>query len=197
MNKNRVIGLMGSSGSGKSTVAKYLRGKGAAVIDVDEVSHRICEPGQPGLAAVKERFSPYFFNDDGTLNRRRLGRVVFSDKKELRKLEDALHPIIIKLVKEELDNTQSDIIALDCALLVRTGLIHLVDEAWLVKADTDTKINRICGRDGLPMDQALNRLRNQASDDELMQHADKIIMNDGPIEMLLEQIEDCLDEPKG
>jgi dephospho-CoA kinase len=194
MNKNRIIGLMGSSGSGKSTVAKYLQDKGAHIIDADEVSHRICEPGQPGLAAVKERFDPYFFNDDGSLNRRRLGRVVFSDKKELRKLEDVLHPLIIRQVREELDNAQADLIILDCALLARTGLIHMVDETWLVKADTDTKINRICGRDGIPLDQALNRLRNQASDDSLMQRADKIIVNDGSLEMLLEQVEDFLNE---
>jgi dephospho-CoA kinase len=183
---------MGNSGSGKSTVAAYLREKGAYIIDADDVSHRVCEPGRPGLAAVKERFEPYFFNDDGTLNRRRMGRHVFADKRELRKLEDILHPIILKTVKEELDATREEMVVIDCALLVKTGLFHLTDEVWLVKADMDTKLNRICGRDGIPYDQAINRLRNQQSDDEMMQFADKIIMNDGTEAMLLEQVEECL-----
>jgi len=192
MNSKRIIGLMGSSGSGKSTVANHLREKGAVVVDADKISHQVCEPGQPGLAAVKERFDAYFFNDDGSLNRWRLGRVVFSDEKELRKLEDALHPIIIKNVKEQLSNAATDLVVLDCAILVKMGLVHVVDETWLIKADTDTKINRICGRDGIPLEQALNMLRNQASDDSLIQHADKIIVNDSTLDMLLEQVEDCL-----
>lgn len=190
---NKVIGLMGNSGSGKSTVAKYLKERGAHIVDADEISHEVCEPGQPGLAAVRERFAPYFFNDDGTLNRRRMGRVVFADKRELRKLEDVLHPIILKRVKERLDGLKNEeLVVIDCALLVKTGLVHMVDEVWLVKADTDTKINRICGRDGITSDQAMNRLRNQESDDEMVRHADVIILNDGPVSMLLDQVEEYL-----
>ena len=188
----RIIGLMGNSGSGKSTVAKYLREKGAQVIDADEVGREVCEPGQPGLAAVKERFEPYFFNDDGTLNRKRMGRHVFANKRELRKLEDILHPIILRQVKAEMDASQDGLVVIDCALLVKTGLFHLADEVWLVKAELDTKINRICERDGIPHDQAINRLRNQESDDEMMQFADKILVNDGSREMLLEQVEEYL-----
>lgn len=186
----QVIGLVGNSGSGKSSVADYLKNKGAFIIDADEVSHELCEPGQPGLAAVKERFEPYFFNDDGTLNRRRMGRHVFADKKELRKLEDVLHPLIVRRVKELVDNSGDDIVVIDCALLVKTGLYHLVDTVWLVKADMDTKIERICSRDGIPYDQAMNRLRNQENDDEMMQYADVIIMNNGSKDMLLEQVEE-------
>jgi len=190
---NKVIGLMGNSGSGKSTVARYLEEKGAYVIDADEISHEVCEPGQPGLAAVKERFAPYFFNDDGSLNRRRLGRVVFEDKRELRKLEDILHPLILKRVKELMEeHKDEDLIVIDCALLVKTGLSYMADEVWLVKADMDTKINRICARDNLTFEQATNRLRSQESDDDMVRHADYILMNDGTKEMLIEQAEEYL-----
>lgn len=189
----RVIGLMGNSGSGKSTVANYLRDqKGALIIDADEVSHAICEPGQPGLEAVKERFDPYFFNDDGTLNRKRMGRVVFADKKKLRLLEDALHPIVMKVVQEILQTTDAELVVLDSAILSRTGLYHLVDEAWLVKAEMDTKLNRITSRDGISYEDAMNRLRSQQSDDEMMRYAHKILMNDGPEELLIEQVEEYL-----
>lgn len=190
---SKIIGLMGNSGSGKSTVADYLKSKGAYVIDADEISHEVCELGQPGLAAVKARFEPYFFNDDGSLNRRRMGRVVFSDKEQLRRLEEALHPIIKERVRKELNEEKDyDLIVVDCALLVKTGLNELVDEVWLVKADADTKINRICSRDNLGYEEALNRLRNQDSDDELMRHSDIIIENIGTMEELLNQVDENL-----
>ncbi len=190
---SRVIGLMGNSGSGKSTVATYMKEKGAYIIDADEVSHKICEPGQPGLAAVKERFDPYFFNEDGSLNRKRMGRHVFADKAELRKLEDVLHPIILMEVKKELAKRKDEeLIVIDCALLVKTGLYHFADEVWHVKAETDTKIERICSRDNIPYDQALNRLRNQMPDEELMRYADVVLMNDGTKEMILEQVREFL-----
>lgn len=190
---SKVIGLMGNSGSGKSTVADYLKSKGAYVIDADEISHQVCELGEPGLAAVKARFEPYFFNDDGTLNRRRMGRVVFSDKSQLRRLEEALHPIIKDRVRQKIaEEKDFDLIVVDCALLIKTGLNELADEIWLVKADADTKINRICSRDKLGFEDALNRLRNQESDDELMRHADIIIENTGTLEDLLNQVEQHL-----
>ncbi|MDL2237276.1 dephospho-CoA kinase [Christensenellaceae bacterium OttesenSCG-928-K19] len=189
---NRIIGLMGNSGSGKSTVADYLKAKSAYIIDADEVSHRICEVGQPGLAAVKERFDPYFFNEDGSLNRRRMGRFVFANKAELRKLEDVLHPIILQEVKRELKEHKESIVVIDCALLIKTNLYLLADEVWLVKAETDTKIERICGRDHIPYDQALNRLRNQMPDSEMLRYADVVLMNDGSKEMLLEQVDEYL-----
>ncbi len=188
----KIIGLMGNSGSGKSTVAKYLRERGANIIDADDVSHEVCEPGKPGLEQVKERFDSYFFNDDGSLNRRRLGRHVFADKKELRKLEDVLHPIIMMEVKRRMDSATEELVVIDCALLVKMGLHHLVDEVWLVKADTDTKINRICGRDGIPFDQAMSRLRNQEPDDDMIQYADCVIMNNGSKQQLLEQVEEYI-----
>ncbi len=192
----KIIGLMGNSGSGKSTVAKYLRQKGAYVIDADQISHDVCEVGQEGLAAVKEQFDGYFFNEDGSLNRRRLGRHVFANKKELEKLEGILHPIINKKVDEMLKNTKDELIIVDCALLVKTGLYKLAHEVWLVKADVDTKINRICARDNIPMEQALQRLRNQYSEDILVRYSHKIILNDGSAEMLYAQIEDLLNETK-
>lgn len=190
---SKIIGLMGNSGSGKSTVADYLKSKGALIIDADEISHQVCELGQPGLAAVKARFEPYFFNDDGSLNRRRMGRVVFSDKTQLRRLEEALHPIIKEKVHQKLENENNfDLIVVDCALLVKTGLNELVDEVWLVKADPDTKINRICSRDNISFEDALNRLRNQDSDEELMRHSDIIIENTGTMEELLSQVDSNL-----
>lgn len=190
---SRIIGLVGNSGAGKSTVAEYLRKKGAYIIDADEISHRVCEPGQEGLKAIKERFGPYFFNDDGTLNRRRMSRVVFTNRTELQRLEDALHPIILKRVQEEIaNNSDKDIVVLDCALLIKTGLTRLVDEVWLIKADINIKLRRICNRDNIPVSMAMDRLKNQEPDDELMRHADVILENTGDEAMLLEQVEEYL-----
>ncbi len=187
---NRVIGLMGNSGSGKSTVARHLQQKGAYIIDADAISHEVCEIGQPGYVAVKKCFDPYFFNDDGTLNRRRLGRHVFANKVELRKLEEILHPIIIERVRERAALRKDGVVVVDCALLVQTGLNNLTDEVWLVTASEDTKLNRICSRDHISYEQALNRIRNQVPDAELMKYADQVLVNDGTEQALLAQVEE-------
>ncbi|MEF9863574.1 MAG: dephospho-CoA kinase [Christensenellaceae bacterium] len=187
-----IIGLMGNSGSGKSTVAQYLKEKGAYIIDADKIAHEICDVGQEGHKAVKAAFEPYFFNDDGSLNRHRMGMYVFANKEELKRLESVLHPIVIKRVKEQLHAAHEDLIVVDCALLVKTGLYKVVEEVWLVRASDDTKIERICKRDQIPMEQALNRLRNQLDEGVLMGYAQKIIVNEGTKEQLLEQVEEFL-----
>ncbi len=187
----KIIGLMGNSGAGKSSVAKYLAKKGAKIIDADEISHEICEKGEPGYVAVKENFDTYFFNDDETLNRRRLGRHVFANKSALQKLENILHPIIVKKVEEEVASSEYEVTIVDCALLVRTGLYLLVDEVWIVTATEDTKLNRICARDNISFEQALNRLRNQTPDSELMKYAQTVIVNDGTQAQLYEQVEEA------
>lgn len=190
----RIIGLMGNSGSGKSTVAEYLREKGAEIVDADEISHQLCELGQPGLVAIKKAFEPYYFNDDGSLNRKRLGRLVFADPNQLEKLESILHPLIKKRLEQEIKKAKSDIVIVDCALLTKVGLHNDVDEVWLVMSDVDHKISRIMQRDGISVEDAVNRLKSQEEEVSLTRYADRVIHNNGTQEEVYRQVEEYLND---
>jgi len=187
----RVIGLMGNSGSGKSMIARYLEQKGAHIIDADEVSHDLCRLGQPGLAAIREAFDPMYFNEDGSLNRKRLGKWVFTDKAALQRLEAILHPMILERMKEQLAEADG-LVVIDCALLDKMGLLELVDEVWLVMADFDQKLSRIMERDGLSAKEAADRLQNQTEESILAGRADRIIQNGGMPEDVYRQVEEYL-----
>lgn len=189
----RIIGLMGNSGSGKSLIAEYLKGKGAQIIDADQVSHDLCQPGQPGLTAVKEAFPPMYFNDDGTLSRKRLGRLVFADQAALQKLESILHPMIIERLREEIDKADG-LVVIDCALLYKMGLHDLVDEVWLVMANFNQKLARIMDRDGLSAKEAADRLQSQMDETIMAGYADKIIHNEGVPEDVYRQVEEYLND---
>ncbi|MGI6153761.1 MAG: dephospho-CoA kinase [Christensenellaceae bacterium] len=187
-----IIGLMGNSGAGKSQVAEYLKEKGALIIDADELSREVCGLGQPGLKKLQEIFEPYFFNDDGSMNRKRMGRYVFANPAELKKLESVIHPIVWKRVEEEIARPDHDLKVIDSAILIKSGLNKLTDEVWLVMADLDKKLDRISTRDGITVEEAMNRLKNQNDETILTRYADKIIDNNGTHEQLIAQVEEYL-----
>lgn len=184
----RTIGLVGNSGAGKSTVARYLEELGADIIDADRISHELCEIGQPGHAAVRETFGNGFFRGDGTLNRRTLGAYVFEDKDALEQLNAILHPLVLYEVRRKREVSTKDVVVVDCALLVDAGLVTDVDEVWLVSAGEGRKKKRILKRDGIDERHAENRLKNQMREEELKEHADVVIENDGTLEQLKKQI---------
>ncbi len=189
----RIIGLMGNSGSGKSTIAAYLKKLGAHIVDADEIAHHVCDRGQPCLKAVRKAFGDSFFLEDGSLNRRLLGSYVFQHPAELKRLEALLHPLILEKTQQQMDAYPDGIVVVDCALLVQTGLHQRMDEVWLVKAPEDSKISRICSRDEISCEDAANRLRSQISDDELVRYADQVILNDAGLDTLYAQAKELLD----
>lgn len=186
-----IIGITGGIGSGKSEVTTYLRSLGEKVICADEVSRQVVKPGEPGAKAVKQAFGAKFFNSNGTLNRSMLASHVFSDKKLTKKLNDILHPIIIKRVNDMASETSSRVF-LDVALLIQSGMHKTVDNVWLVTADLDTRIQRVKKRDNTDEKSVLRRIENQLSDSKMSTYADVIIENNSSLKELHKQIDELL-----
>ena len=131
-----VIGLTGGIGCGKSLVSRYLRSKNFTVIDADQIARQIMEPGSPGLEAAKEAFGLDILQADGSLNRQKLGGLVFQNQNLLEKLNAITHPLIRQAIQDEIKkHAQEALVIVDIPLLFESGgYEEWVDEIWVVSA---------------------------------------------------------------
>ena len=184
-NKPYVIGLTGSSGSGKTEAARYLESLGAARFDADEVSHAVTAPGGAALPGIRETFGDRVFNPDGTLNRRALGEIVFSSAPHRRALERIIHPLVQRTMLERMDQAAeagARIVILDVPLLFETGMDALCDETWALYVDREKQILRILARDGITRAQAEQRIDSMMSTEERNARATYVVDTDQPVE---------------
>jgi len=182
-----IIGITGGIGSGKSTVARILRVLGAKVIDADKIAREVTAKGQPALDEIVEYFGKDILNEDGELDRKKLGKIVFEDKEKLKVLNSITHKYVIERIINELERLKEEnanIIVLDVPLPVEHGFLDVVDEVWLVTANKDTRIKRIMERSGLTYEEVIKRMEAQKSDEEYLKIADEVIYNDGSMEEL-------------
>lgn len=187
----KIIGLTGGIASGKSTVSAILRKLGARIIDADMVACRVVEKGQPALMKIIDYFGGSVLNVDGSLNRKKLGEIVFSDPKKLNRLNAITHPEIKRMTKELFEKERkksTQRIIYDCPLLIEGNLIDMVDEIWLVYVDEQTQLNRLMERDHFSKEQALKRIENQLPLKRKFEYADVLINNNGSIEELEKKI---------
>lgn len=173
------IGLTGGIGAGKSTVARLLAEHGAIVVDADALAREVVAPGTDGLDAVVEAFGPGVLRADGALDREALGRIVFNDPEQRRVLEGITHPRIGARTKELFDTAgPDDVVVHDVPLLVELGMAGLYEAVVVVEAPDDVRLERLEGR-GLPREQALERIRSQASREQRRAVATVVIDNGG------------------
>ncbi|KHO62135.1 dephospho-CoA kinase [Thermoanaerobacter sp. YS13] len=188
----QVIGLTGGIASGKSTVSKLLKKMGAVVIDADIVSREIMVKGSEAYNKIVEYFGKEILKEDGEIDRKKLGNIVFADRRKLKKLNEITHPIIIERIKEKIEEerkkNQQKAIVLDAALLIEMKLYKMVDEVWLVVVDSKTQIKRIMERDKLSYKDAINRIKSQMPLDEKMKYADFIINNSKDFKAMEKQV---------
>ncbi|AFV12006.1 dephospho-CoA kinase CoaE [Thermacetogenium phaeum DSM 12270] len=177
----RVIGLTGGIASGKSLVSAYLRELGAQIIDADEIARRVVQPGGPVLREIVAEFGDAVLNADGTLNRKELGRIVFSDPAKLDRLNRIIHPQILAEIKMLLNKHRKSgserIAVLDAPLLYEVGGEGLVDEVWVVDVDYPTQLKRLMRRDNLSEEDARRRIAAQIPLEEKVRRADRVIDN--------------------
>lgn len=187
-----IIGLTGGIASGKSLVSSYLASLGAGVIDADLVAREVVEPGRPALAEVVREFGPGVLSSDGTLNRKELGRLVFSDQARLDRLNRITHPYILEIIRERLEAYRAaspcGAVVIDAPLLIETGLHRLVDEVWVVYVDPTTQLQRLMKRDRLTPEAAAQRIASQLPLEEKVRYAHRIIYNRGEPEETLRQV---------
>jgi len=192
-----IIGLTGGIGSGKSTVAKIFSRLGADVIDADKIAREIVEPGKITWKRLVSEFGKEMLNDDETLNRSLLAKVVFEDKTKRARLNSIMHPRIQEEIISRIDKYRSDnkakVVIIEAALLVeRKGLLKLLDKLIVVSVDEKSRISRIKKRDNLSSEEILSRIRSQISDDQKVKLADFVVDNTGSIERTELQVKKIL-----
>lgn len=163
-----ILGLTGGIACGKSAVAERLRQRGAQIIDADVIARQVVAPGTPGLQAVIQRFGAEYLSPDGMLLRGKLGQRVFADPADLSALEGLLHPLIHAEIAKQLADaarTGQPLAVVDAALLLEMGLDGACDATVTVEADPELQITRLASREGMPRDQAVQRLAAQATAD--------------------------------
>lgn len=184
-NKTLIIGLTGGMGSGKSEAARHLVTLGATHVDADAISRSLTAPGGEALSAIREKFGDEVFFADGTLDRRRMGEVVFADTHARHVLETIIHPRVQRIALEMADAARAageDAVLLDVPLLFETGMDALCDVTWVITADREERIRRVMSRDGLSREDAEARFASQMSDEERARRATRVICNNQSVE---------------
>ena len=190
------IGLTGGIACGKSTVSRLLASRGAIVIDADILAREVVEPGAPALTEVVRVFGPDMLNEDGTLNRKQLGKVVFDNEAKRKRLEELLHPAIIQLMQErmaEAERLQPDkLVVADVPLLYEAQMEDMFQEVLVVAASREVQLERLMQRDGLSGEEAELRIDAQMPLEWKKEWADVVIDNSGAPEETERQVEQYL-----
>ncbi|MFG3285937.1 dephospho-CoA kinase [Streptomyces sp. NPDC048111] len=183
------VGLTGGIGAGKSEVSRLLVSYGAVLIDADRIAREVVEPGTPGLAAVVEAFGPDVLSADGTLDRPRLGNIVFSDPDRLATLNRIVHPLVgARSAELEAAAGADSVVIHDVPLLTENGLAALYDLVVVVDASPQTQLDRLVRLRGMTPDEARARMSAQADRAQRLAVADLVIDNDGALEALEPQV---------
>jgi dephospho-CoA kinase len=177
----KIIGLTGGIGSGKSTVAGFLAGLGAAVIDLDKVGHEVIQPGSAIFRRLVREFGEDILSAAGDIDRARLGDIVFRDTQALAHLNRIVHPAIDKEIEKRIGEYRRrgvKVVVLEAAAILEAGRAAQADEIWVTAAPEATVLKRLSERSGYSEEDSRARLRSQLSTEERVKHADVIIDTD-------------------
>lgn len=187
------IGLTGGIGSGKSTVAKMLEELGAVVIHADAVGHEIYLPGTAAWRQVVAAFGRELLKADDTIDRQKLGAIVFNDPQALKRLNAIVHPLMFAAIQRRIESIratgQARPIVVEAAVLIEANWLPLVDEVWLVVASKEAVTRRLGIQRGLAPEEVARRVDAQLSDAERKRSAQVIIENTGSIDDLRRHVE--------
>jgi dephospho-CoA kinase len=190
----RLIGITGGIGTGKSTVTNYLQTRyNLPIWDADIYARSAVAVGSPILQSIIHRYGANILQPDGTLDRRRLGSIIFNDVDERRWLEAQIHPYVRACFNTKIAHIEPDTNAvLAIPLLFETGMSDLVTEIWVVSCDPTTQLNRIMARDHISEAEARTRIASQMSLTDKIAQADVNLDNSTNIADLERQIDDRL-----
>ena len=176
-----VIGITGSFGSGKTTVARMFVSLGVRVIDADRIAHRLIRPQTGVYRRIIESFGRGILARDGSIERRKLARIVFGNKKLLRKLNRIVHPAVIATIRKESAKSRTGIFILDAPLLIEAGLEKEVDVLIVVRSTRKKQIERLLKKDIYTKAEILKRINSQMALSKKMRVAGFIIDNNGSL----------------
>ena len=185
------IGLTGSIGCGKSSFSNILKEHNIPIIDADLKGREIYE-NKELLEDIEKNFGNSVINKDGTLNRKNLGKIVFSDDEKLKKLNELTHPAIRKMIKDDLDKYKkngSKMAVIDAALLIEGDFMNMLDLVIVITCDEKVQLKRVVIRDNCSEEEAIGRIKSQMPQEEKIKYADFVIDNSGTLDQLKEKTE--------
>ena len=187
-----VIGLTGGIASGKSTVSNMVKKLGITVVDADEISRDVVEIGKPAYNQIVDVFGADILQQDHTLDREKLGALIFSNQKRREQLNKIVHPEVRKEMLRQVEKERkqgSRAVVLDIPLLFESKLTYMVDKTLLVYVDEQTQLERLMQRNGYAKAEAKLRIQSQLPLKDKRKLADEIIDNNGTIENTQTQVE--------
>lgn len=190
-----IIGLTGSIASGKSTVANMLKDYGLPIVDADVVARLVVEPGTPTLQKIVEAFGEEALTEGGSMNRQKIGSIIFNDKDKRKQLNSIIHPAIRQEMLRQRDaylENGSKTVIMDIPLLFESQLQHFVEKILVVSVSEETQLNRLMERNQLTEEEASARIASQLPLSVKEQGADAVINNNGTVEETAKQLEDIL-----
>lgn len=184
-----VVGLTGGIGSGKTAASEHFKSLGITIVDADEVSRQVVEPGTPALSQIAEHFGERVLNTDQSLDRRALRDIVFNHPDEKKWLEQLLHPLIGMETFRQLQASQSAYTIFVSPLLIEIGQDKMTQRILVVDAPESEQVSRTIKRDDTDAESVKSIMQSQASRALRLEKADDVLLNDGSLENLKEKVE--------
>ncbi|OZV13559.1 dephospho-CoA kinase [Tissierella sp. P1] len=201
LNSCILIGLTGGISTGKSTVSKMIIDKGYSLIDADKVAREVVEINKPAYIKIVEEFGEKILLDDKSIDRKALGKIIFSNREYRERLNTIIHPYIFEAIRLKIDelSLEKRIVFLDIPLLFEQYYLWekyniTFDEIWLVYLEKDIQIERLMKRDGISKEEALKKMQAQMDINYKKARSSKTIDNSGDVEYLKEQVDKLLKE---
>lgn len=183
-----VIGLTGNIGCGKSTVATMLRELGAEVIDADRVAHRVMAPGGLAFDAVVREFGVDILGPDGSIDRRKLGQIVFNDPTALRRLDALVHPHTSAEIRRLIEDSTAPVVVVEAIKLIESGTYRICNAVWLVTCPREQQARRLIEGRGLSLAEAEKRIDAQSPASEKLPFATDVIDNRDGLDRTRQQV---------
>ena len=183
-----ILGITGGIGSGKSAATQWFESQGITIVDADIVAREVVEPGQLALKSIQDAFGDWVLLEDGNLDRRALREHIFQFPEARQDLEKITHPAIRQSIIQQLQQAESPYVILVSPLLFETNQHELVQHTLLVDADEQTQLQRASQRDGQSEEQIRKIIAAQMPRTQKQQLADDIVINDGLLEHLHQQL---------
>jgi dephospho-CoA kinase len=188
-----LVALTGGIACGKSVIGRLLLEKGCFVHSADTAAHELMSPGTQVWRAVADHFGPGVHREDGTIDRAKLGSIIFSDDKERAFLNGLVHPLVLERIMEIVARLEKEgrhtIFVSEAALVVEAGFTRFYDKIIVARCGRDVQLRRLMERDGIGRGEALNKVRSQLGQEEKLKHADYTIDTSGTLAETIEQTE--------
>ena len=183
-----IIGLTGNIATGKSVVSKMLERLGAKAINADALAHEVMEKGTPVWQAVVQEFGEGILCNDGSINRKKLGGIVFADEAALRRLEAIVHPSVIARTEELIESSQESVVVVEAIKLIEAGMDRTCAALWVVTCGKEQQLVRLVEQRGLTEKEARQRIEAQPPQEAKLALADVVIDNSGNLDETWRQV---------